>query len=168
MRRLRRKRRLIWAALSRSSEARPVQPPPRARSAEIARSGGSDRSQRKLFQPRGHPLAIGSPRRPLLQQNEYPNENRADHGASKSACHLRAPIRAGHREPPILSEGCASVTSPARPPLPPRAPLQLPDYPVVRTARPLSSEICVNGRVARFLWVPAHTVLNSLRGDERK
>ena len=42
--------------------------------------------------------------------------------------------------------------------------------PAIAAARCMNawSEIRVNGRVAPFLWVPAHSSLNSLRGDERK
>jgi CheY-like chemotaxis protein len=53
--------------------------------------GGFICSQCKLIESHTHLLARGNP---FSHQNERPNENRANYGASKSVSHLRAPIRA--------------------------------------------------------------------------
>jgi hypothetical protein len=70
-------------------------------------SDGNTGSQPKLTEPRGHLLASG---RPLLQQNECPNENRPIMTPTSAyTIFVLLSGRAIEKDPPILSEspsGC--------------------------------------------------------------
>jgi hypothetical protein len=72
-------------------------------SADLSRLGRHHLIRGHLLQPVAHPLAIGNPSRPLLQQGEYPSENRADHNTSKRIHYFCVPVPAGHRKLPAHS-----------------------------------------------------------------